>query len=259
MLAPCLLATTLLIGVPTREGGPLRVATYNILAGERGLKGLADTLSLLDADLIALEEVDVGTRRSGRADQATRLAATLKLRHVFIPHFDYQGGQFGLALLSKHPISRVQRVRVKGIRLSVLDATVRLPGATVRVIVVHFTVTFPFRSDAEQSLTDAARLREAEAALALVKATKGPVLVLGDMNDDTGSPPYELFRPLMQDSCEVSGAGLAKTWNSALPVTRIDYVWASRHFKVLGCRTEPSTASDHLPVVATLELDPRGR
>lgn len=235
-----------------RPSPGLRVVTYNILAGDRGLEGLTKTLAGAEADVIALEEVDKGTRRSGKVDQAAALGKALGLHHAFVPHFAYQGGEFGVALLSKHPIVRAERRTVKGSRLSQLDATVRTPQGDVRVLVVHFTVTFPFRDDREQRATDAARALEAKAAAAVAAAEQGPVLVLGDMNDDSGSPTYEAFSKTLQDACDVKGAGLAKTWNSAFPLTRIDYVWASKQFEVTSCDTISSVASDHLPVVAEL-------
>jgi endonuclease/exonuclease/phosphatase family metal-dependent hydrolase len=239
-------------------GRAVRVVSYNILAGDRGLAGIAETLKQADADLIALQEVDQGTRRSGRVDQAAELGKALKMQHAFVEHFPYQGGKFGVALLSRHPIVKAERRGVKGSRLAQLDATVRTPSGDVRVLVVHYSVTFPFRDAKETAAADAARLREATATAALARSATGPVLVLGDMNDDTGSPVYEQFSPTLQDACDVKGHGIAKTWNSALPITRIDYVWASRQFVVDGCRTVPSGASDHLPVVADLHFGSQG-
>ncbi|MBL8920107.1 MAG: endonuclease/exonuclease/phosphatase family protein [Myxococcaceae bacterium] len=231
--------------------------TYNILAGDRGLDGIRKTLEAADADVIALQEVDEKTRRSGRVDQAAALGKALSMQHTFAAHFPYQGGRYGVALLSRYPIVSSLRRTVKGSRLAQLDATVRTPSGDVRIIVVHYTVTFPLRDEQETAATDAARLAEATATATLAKATGGPVLVLGDMNDDTGSPTYEQLAPTMQDACEVKGKGLAKTWNSAFAFTRIDYVWASTHFEVEGCGTLPGTASDHLPVVADLCLRER--
>jgi endonuclease/exonuclease/phosphatase family metal-dependent hydrolase len=253
MLAVALAASTLVCTAPQGAAAqpPLRVLTYNIFAGSRGLDGLAETMAQANADLIALQEVDVGTRRSGRVDEAARLGAALKMEHVFVPHFDYQGGEFGLALLSRFPIVRSERVRVKGSTLSLLDATVRTPRGDVRAIVVHFTVTADTR---RQAATDAARLAEATAAHALAAATTGPVLVLGDMNDVSGSAAYAVFAKDLQDSCELKGEGAVKTWNSAYPVKRIDYVWASGAFTVESCKTVQSTASDHFPVLAELSL-----
>lgn len=234
----------------------LRVVTYNILAADRGLAGIEAMLKTADADVIALQEVDQHTKRSGRVDQAAVLGARLAMHHAFAAHFPYQGGEYGVALLSRYPIVRATRRTTKGSRLAQLDATVRTPSGDVRVLVVHYTVTFPFRDERETAATSAARLAEATLSAGLAKTTEGPVLVLGDMNDDTGSPTYERLSPLLQDACEVKGKGFAKTWNSAFAITRIDYVWASAHFVVDGCGTLPGTASDHLPVVADLRLPP---
>lgn len=239
--------------------GTLRVVTYNILAGDRGLQGIIDTLTIANADLIALQEVDKLTKRSGKKDQPAKLAAALGMNVFYAPFFPYQGGEFGVALLSKHPIISAKRVKVKGSRLSQLEATVRTPSGDVKVIVVHFTVTFPFRDKKETDATNAARLTEAKAAYGLATASKTPVLVLGDMNDDSGSDPYEVFSKSLQDACDVKGGGLAKTWSSAFPITRIDYLWASKEFTVESCQTIPSQASDHLAVVAELSLSNQRR
>jgi len=235
------------------EPRPLRVVTYNTLASTRGVKGIASTLAGLEPDVVALEEVDVGTRRSGKVDQATALGAALKMSHAFAPHFPYDGGEFGVALLSRFPIVRAQTRHLKGSRLAQLDATVRTPDGDVRLVVVHFTVTFPFRDAKEQAACDLARLTEARAAMAEAAREVTPVIVLGDMNDDTGSPPYKVFEGKLQDACEVKGGGLAKTWNSAFAITRIDYIWPSRDFEVVSCDTRASAASDHLPVLAVLQ------
>lgn len=238
-----------------RSPRSLRVVSYNILAGDRGLAGIEAMLKTADADVIALQEVDDETKRSGRVDQAAVLGKKLSMHHAFAAHFPYQGGHFGVALLSKYPIARAERRAVNGSRQALLDATVRTPSGDVRVLVVHYTVTFPFRDEKETAATNAARLAEATATAALAKQSNGPVLVLGDMNDDSGSPTYVQFSPFLQDACDVKGNGLAKTWNAAFPITRIDYVWASRDFSVTSCGTLPGTASDHLPVVADLRLD----
>lgn len=72
------------------------------------------------------------------------------------------------------------------------------------------------------------------------------------MNDDCGSPTYQVFEAALQDARDVKGGGSSKTWNSAFPVTRIDYSWASKAFEVQSCGTIDSAASDHLPVSAAL-------
>jgi endonuclease/exonuclease/phosphatase family metal-dependent hydrolase len=235
------------------EPPTLRIATYNILAGDRGLKGIIETLRTANADVIALQEVDRLTRRSKKVDQASVIAAALKMSHAFVSHFPYQGGEFGVALLSRFPIEDVQRHQAAKSRLALLSAKVRAPTGPIEVVVVHFNVTMPFDESAKQAKSDAARLQDAKKAFDLAGLSKLPLIIAGDFNDDTGSPPYELMKEAkLQDSC--AGNVWSKTWSSTLPVTRIDYVWASGHFTVHDCRTLSSDASDHLPVVAVLGL-----
>lgn len=253
-MKPRPLAAAALLLAATAAGEPLRVVTYNIMAGERGLEGLTDTLKAASADLIGLQEVDRGTRRSGKTDQPAKLGRALGMKSAFVPHFDFHGGEYGLALLSRWPIVRAERVKVKGSQLSLLDATVKAPRGEVRVVVVHFTVTFPSRDETARAASDEARLLEGQAAFALVKDETRPVVVLGDMNSRSGSEVHTLFATTLQDSCDVKGGGRARTWSSASPVARIDYVWASKAFEVQACDTLASLASDHLPVLAVLEL-----
>ena len=88
---------------------PIRVATYNIKHG-RGMDGVLDlertlaTLKSLNADVIALQEVDDQARRSGGVDQASWLAERLGMHAAYGAFMDFQGGRYGLAILSRRPI-----------------------------------------------------------------------------------------------------------------------------------------------------------
>src|SRR5688572_19245828 len=84
------LGMTLLAGCATAPGRPaealLRVATYNIQAGAGDLRRIADEIKAMDADLVALQEVDVHWhQRSGFADQATELGRMLGVEIRFAP------------------------------------------------------------------------------------------------------------------------------------------------------------------------------
>ncbi len=86
------------------------VASYNIKHGQ-GMDGSidlsrqADVLVALDADLIALQEVDFVTQRSGRVNQAARLAELMSektgsdWRHIEAPAIEFEGGSYGNGLL----------------------------------------------------------------------------------------------------------------------------------------------------------------
>lgn len=231
----------------------LRVMTYNIRAADYGLTGIIATLEQGKADIIALQEVDKLVRRTGTIDQPKRIAHSLGMNYVFRKHFSYQGGEFGLALLSRYKIDQVERVQVPLSNLILLKARAHTPGQPIMIIVVHFHPTNPLDKSNTKKENDAARLHEAKRALELATACNSPVLIMGDFNDTPGSPAYGLFAERFQDCCGVAGGLWEKTWPASFPITRIDYIWVSRHFRVLRCHTLNSSASDHLPVIAEIQ------
>ncbi len=94
---------------PTPASG-IRVASWNIKAARKAnLERLTSQLREIDADVIALQEVDWNTRRSGQRKQAEELAGALRLHYVFAGAHQWQGGDYGLALLSRFPLVSARR------------------------------------------------------------------------------------------------------------------------------------------------------
>jgi len=97
----------------------LRVVSYNIHAG-RGMDGridlprIAAVLRRLDAGVILLQEVDMGTKRSGGVLQAVELAKLLGMHFYFAKSMNYGGGEFGNAILSKHPLEHASTLPLAG-------------------------------------------------------------------------------------------------------------------------------------------------
>ena len=102
-------ALLVLLAAPLCQGEFLRVLTYNIHHGE-GTDGLfdyrrlADRIGGLEPDVVALQEVDRGTRRAGGVDQAGRLAEMLGMEAVYGVAMPFDGGHYGQAVLSRFPI-----------------------------------------------------------------------------------------------------------------------------------------------------------
>jgi endonuclease/exonuclease/phosphatase family metal-dependent hydrolase len=228
---------------------PLRVVTYNIEYGKEGLAKVVETLRRLDADVVALEEVDRGTSRAGKTDQLRRISGELSMHSAFAGHERMPEGPTGVALLSRWPIVDVKRHVGPG-RLAVLEAEVRVPGRPLHVFVVHLFPTDPLESAEKKQRHDDYRLREAQKIERLMSRVAGPLMVLGDFNDDTGSPVYQLFSRKLRDACQ--GKALDKTWPAGFPLTRIDFVWLSRELEATRCDAVDSRASDHRPVLVEL-------
>ena len=89
------------------------LASFNICSAhfrdgvytEENLAGIAHCIHQSGADVVCLQEVDRGAARSNQVDMPARLADMTALKHhYFIKIRDFQGGEYGTAILSRYPI-----------------------------------------------------------------------------------------------------------------------------------------------------------
>ena len=232
---------------------PMRVVTYNIKHG-RGMDGVVDlertavVLDVLDADLIALQEVDDRARRSGGVDQAAWLAERLGMHAAYGSFMNFQGGRYGLAMLSRRPIQSHESWRLPDGNEPRVALAVQVPtdsGAVVTAIAVHF----------DWVADDGHRFRQSRETIRRITALKTPWIVLGDFNDVPGSRTMDAFRQVGREAGKP--AGDAATFPSEEPTIEIDAIitgppgaWMPATASVVPERL----ASDHRPVVADLRL-----
>lgn len=249
---------------PAGEPPELRVLVYNIHAGKDagGVDNLERVAALVRdarADLVMLQEVDSVTRRSGGVDQLALLARATGLHAAFGSTLAYQGGQYGIALLSRYPI-RSHRVfplpndppqpRAGGSRepRGALHAVVTLPDGDLHVINTHI----------DASADDTWRRQEAARLVAISDSLRaaGARLVLGgDLNSTPESAVQALVRgAALRDAWTQCGAGADGTFPAAKPVKRIDYLYLSGGLDCTGARVIATDASDHRPVLVQVTL-----
>ena len=93
-----------------------KVATYNIEAWQDCLDNtdvIAKDIAASGADIVGLQEVDMFARRSGEKNMAAEIAAVAGYPYYrFIRAIDFQGGQYGTAILSKHPIKKLELINL---------------------------------------------------------------------------------------------------------------------------------------------------
>ncbi len=229
----------------------LNVVSYNIQHG-RGSDNIVDlprtasVLRALSPDIVGLQEVDQRVTRSGGAAQADSLGALLGMQAAFGAFMDYQGGEYGMGILSRHPIARVFPIRLPdGIepRIALL-VDVALPGGdTVSVVNVHF----------DWVGNDTLRFAQAAALTRVLDTLPTPYILLGDFNDEPGSRTLALFQARAR---EIKKPGSDHfTFSATEPTKEIDFIfaapanaWRESSSRVIS---EP-VASDHRPVVVEI-------
>ena len=91
------------------KGISLRVGSYNIRHGELvdyDMSRLAADILACDLDIVGLQEVDKNTRRTGNKDLLRELAAACGYEYyAFFAAMDFNGGEYGVGIISKYPIN----------------------------------------------------------------------------------------------------------------------------------------------------------
>jgi endonuclease/exonuclease/phosphatase family metal-dependent hydrolase len=235
----------------------LRVLTYNIHHGEGtdgklDLARIARVINEQKPDLVAVQEVDVNTQRTGGVDQAAELAKLTGLHVVFGKSIDYRGGQYGNAVLSRFPIDKHAVHPLPGKpeaeRRTALEVVVRPweGGPALTFVGTHL--------DHTRDETD--RLRQADEINRLFTTVerRGPLILAGDLN---ATPTAETISRFTAHWTDAAGkAGAAPTIPAGNPRSRIDYVLLrpADQWRVVETSVVPeSVASDHRPVLAVVE------
>src|SRR5436305_12156307 len=112
-LTPVILRISFLIlffiATPPILARTIRVMTYNIHVGvgmdkKLDLARIAGVINQQHPDLVGLQEVDRGVERTQRIDEIAELAKLTKMDYAFAFNLRYQGGQYGVAILSSFSI-----------------------------------------------------------------------------------------------------------------------------------------------------------
>lgn len=238
-----------------RDRTTLRVLTWNIHHGE-GVDGnfdlirLANIIRSLDVDLVALQEVDRTTGRSGWRDQALELASLLKMYHVYGAAMPYDRGEYGEAILSRWPIHRAETIQLP-----------KIEGSEPRALLiaeVDNPVTGPLRFAATHLAHDSEldRLEQARLIVQHLRESDRPTILAGDLNAQPDAPPMQLLFEHFIDSHQQDPRD---TYPALEPSRRIDYILFSPNdgWHVLDASViAGNIASDHCLVVTELDYRP---
>ena len=234
---------------PRLMGSRLKLASYNVhrWTGLNGRKApdparAGFVISELDADVIALQEV---LRPEGEECPLSAIADVLGMHLTFAVTRQHRRGQLGNAILSRFPMTAISVIDISFSRVERRGAlAVQFGGeaGNLAVIATHL------------SLVDRTRQRQVKQLLRHPQLQSGPAVLLGDMN---AWRKCKATQELNDQMDRHHNRDWPSTFPATAPVLALDRVYAHRA-KVLSVRAHdtPSSrrASDHLPVVARIEL-----
>jgi endonuclease/exonuclease/phosphatase family metal-dependent hydrolase len=243
---------------PAPDDG-LVVLVFNIHAGKdaggvHNLERVAGVVRETGADIVLVQEVDRLTTRSGGEDQIARLAELTGMHGAFGKTLDYQGGQYGIALLSRRPIARDTLFHLA------IDppqpragGSYEPRGAQYAAIPLDGDTLHVFNTHLDASRDDAYRRQEARGLLALA----GPlldrgarVMIGGDLNSLPESGVLGMLTAgTLEDSWPSCASDAGYTYPDSLPIRRIDYLLLGPGLSCAGAEVLGRGPSDHRGVV----------
>ncbi len=237
------------------EEGPLiRIMTYNIhhcegVDDKLDLERIATIISKHDCDLVALQEVDRNTTRSHHIDQLAELGKRTGMQSYFGKAIDYGGGEYGLGILSKLPVT--------------VSKTMKLPSASKREQRIALEVFVKPKSGPgfvfvsthlDHSSGDNDRAAQNMELAKLFGGGPSQAILAGDFNSAHDKQELE---PILKKWVDADSKRMSPTIPVSKPTRKIDYIflqkdcpWTVESAQVLD---EP-TASDHLPLLATIRF-----
>ncbi|MHC4909630.1 MAG: endonuclease/exonuclease/phosphatase family protein [Planctomycetota bacterium] len=254
IIARAVLVTSCLVAWGCAPPVTTRVVSYNIHHGEGvdgrfDLERIAEVIIALDPDLVALQEVDRGTRRSGGIDQASVLAMLTGRHHAYGRAMPYDGGEYGVAILSRWPIVEATNDPLPYSEghepRTALSVVVESPkGRRLRFISTHFQ-----HDSGDDRLEQARRLNRI-----FDGENEPPMILAGDLNAEPGSPPMqellEWWTPAILEEPPL-------TFSSTAPDRTIDWILLKpgRKWTVFSVEAiDEPVASDHRPLVAVVRV-----
>jgi endonuclease/exonuclease/phosphatase family metal-dependent hydrolase len=186
-------------------------------------------------DVVAVQELDSMTGRSNRKYQLGELASRTSYFPVFGKAIDYDGGAYGVGVLTKEPPLSTKRIP--------------LPGEEPRVLLVVELKNYVIACT-HLDLEESERLASIPLIIEEAQHWEKPFILAGDWND---SPDSQLLLELTKYFTINSGS--AYTFPADVPNECIDYVATFKNYPAKTLESvvidEPE-ASDHRPVVTRL-------
>ena len=236
----------------------LTIMTYNIKHGEGmdnvlDLKRSATVIRNQSPDLCGLQEIDHYCTRTDSVDQTGYLAGETNMTGTFGKFMDYQGGQYGMATLSKLPLLSTTILKLPdGIaepRSSIVHEVIIADRCTIAFANVHLDW---IGSEAGSK----SRLDQARTLSSFLDSLNLPTIITGDFNCTPDSPTMNYFADQGYEFVEKGPDNLTFQGNQKSEIDHLIYRKSENaKFEVSSVRllNEPDI-SDHRPLVIGLKV-----
>lgn len=235
----------------------IRVLSYNILHGattnkDNDLDVVARAILKANPHIAALQELDYRTNRANKLDVTAEIGKRTGLVSIFAKAVDWDGGEYGQALLSKYTFLKTAKTDLpthKGNepRIAIESLLILPAGDTIRLVGTHL----------DHQGDSAERIEQAEELNRKFLDDEIPTILAGDLNDVPGSETINILERYWGSSYDPNAP--APTFPSHAPTKKIDYImfypknrWQVVEKEVLCDKI----ASDHCAVLVILELMP---
>jgi len=246
---------------PVEQSREIKILTYNIFHGEKfydrgesNLEEIAKVINEHQPDVVALQEVDSMTTRSARLHHGVRKDLMQELARMTGMH-----GYFGQAMV-QHDGGYGEGILSRSPAVPTVHILPTPQGGEPRALIsIEYAFAdgrrFVFSGTHLCHEFEDNRVAQAQAITEILASTRIPAIVAGDFNFTPEQKPYAAIRQYMLDAGEIAGA-TSNTWPYHEPRARLDYIFmdAQNPWRVKEVRLIQNDASDHLPVLAVLEL-----
>ena len=244
---------------PPRDQREIKILTYNVhscVGTDRriDLNRIADVIAQSRADIIALQELDVGRKRTGGVDQAATIAALLKMNAHFHPALHVEEERYGDAILTALPTRLIRAAALPSIgeTRGAIWVQVDVHGKPLNVLNTHL------------GLRNRDRIRQVAALLGEdwighAEFRSSPSIVCGDLNATPSTSAYKRLSTHLRDAQLLTTTKPRPTFPSRYPLLRIDHVFVSQEIRVRSSSIvlDPLArrASDHLPLLVGFRIE----
>ena len=207
------------------------------------------------ADVIGLQEVWEKNVKGAVENQASKLAEALGYSYSFCPALNFKKGGYtqGNAILSKYPIragtchllseESLYKGNAETEPRTAGEAMIEVPeGEPVRVFNTHLAFSHGLKPSKIRDI-------QMEALLNLLKQPR--TVLMGDFNVLPASPEIKNLNELMRNTDPVP---ISPSWRRLTLESRLDHIFISKDLKELTTNIGNTKGSDHLPVMAEVEV-----